>query len=163
LDLRQATLPQKGAKSAARPAATKGLEPLISRMTRIKGLFNAKSPRCKVATRPAASKESEQEQTEETEGKEVCRKLRGFPDSSAKGEKTLCAFAALRRCVEYTGDKALERGLRRVAHPDVPRDVWTGCEEAEDGRGIEIRDGHFERPPVGQFLTPAFDGSKKCQ
>ena len=44
--------------------------------------------------------------------------------------------------------KALERQLRRFAHPEVPEDVWTGFEEAEDGRGIEIRDEHFERPPV---------------
>ena len=44
--------------------------------------------------------------------------------------------------------KALERQLRRCAHPEVPEDVWTGFEEAEDGRGIEIRDEHFERPPV---------------
>jgi hypothetical protein len=44
--------------------------------------------------------------------------------------------------------KALERQLRRFAHPEVPEEVWTGFEEAEDGRGIEIRDEHFERPPV---------------
>jgi hypothetical protein len=44
--------------------------------------------------------------------------------------------------------KALERQLRRFAHPDVPEDVWTGFEEAEDGRGIEVRDEHFKHPPV---------------
>ena len=44
--------------------------------------------------------------------------------------------------------KALERQFRRCAHPEVPEDVWIGFEEAEDGRGIEIRDEHFERPPV---------------
>ncbi len=44
--------------------------------------------------------------------------------------------------------KDMERELRRFAHPEVPEDVWTGFEEAEDGRGIEIRDEHFERPPV---------------
>jgi hypothetical protein len=44
--------------------------------------------------------------------------------------------------------KALERQLRRLAHPEVPEDVWTGFEEAEDGQGIEVRDEHFERPPV---------------
>jgi hypothetical protein len=43
--------------------------------------------------------------------------------------------------------KALERQLRRFAHPEVPEDVWTGFEEAEDGRGIEVRDEHFEHPP----------------
>jgi hypothetical protein len=44
--------------------------------------------------------------------------------------------------------KALERQLRRLAHPEVPEDVWTGFEEAEEGRGIEIRDEHFDHPPV---------------
>ena len=44
--------------------------------------------------------------------------------------------------------KTLERQLRRCAHPEVPENVWTGFEEAEDGRGIEVRNEHFERPPV---------------
>jgi hypothetical protein len=44
--------------------------------------------------------------------------------------------------------KALERQLRRFAHPEVPEDVWTGFEEAEVGKGIKIRDEHFEHPPV---------------
>jgi hypothetical protein len=47
-----------------------------------------------------------------------------------------------------TALKALERQLRRFAHPEVPEDVWTGFEEAEDGRGMVIRDEHFKRPPV---------------
>jgi hypothetical protein len=42
----------------------------------------------------------------------------------------------------------LERQLRRLAHPEVPEDVWIGFEEAEDGRGIEIREEHFDHPPV---------------
>lgn len=44
--------------------------------------------------------------------------------------------------------KALERQLRRFAHPEVPEDVWIGFEEAEDGRGVEIQDEHFERPSI---------------
>jgi hypothetical protein len=44
--------------------------------------------------------------------------------------------------------KELERQLRRLAHPEVPEDVWTGFEEAEEGRGIEIRDEHFDQPPA---------------
>jgi hypothetical protein len=44
--------------------------------------------------------------------------------------------------------KALERQLRRFAHPEIPEDVWIGFEEAEDGKGIEIQDEHFQRPPV---------------
>ena len=44
--------------------------------------------------------------------------------------------------------KSLERQLRRCAHPEVREDVWIGFEEAEDGLGLEVRDEHFERPPV---------------
>jgi hypothetical protein len=49
--------------------------------------------------------------------------------------------------------KALERQLRRCAHPEVPEDVWTGFEEAEDGRGIGVREEHFERPPVWMLAS----------
>jgi hypothetical protein len=44
--------------------------------------------------------------------------------------------------------KALERQLRRLAHPEVPEDVWIGFEEADDGQGIEVRDQHFEGSPL---------------
>jgi hypothetical protein len=44
--------------------------------------------------------------------------------------------------------KVVERQLRRFAHPEVPEDVWTGFEEAEDGQGIEVREEHFEQPPI---------------
>ena len=35
-----------------------------------------------------------------------------------------------------------------MEHPEVPEDVWESFEEAEDGRGIEMRDEHFANPPV---------------
>ena len=41
--------------------------------------------------------------------------------------------------------KTLERQLRRLAHPEVPEDVWTGFEEAEDGLGMDIKDEHFRQ------------------
>jgi len=44
--------------------------------------------------------------------------------------------------------KELERHLRRLAHPEIPEDVWLGFEQAEDGSGIEIKDEHFARPPA---------------
>ena len=44
--------------------------------------------------------------------------------------------------------RTLERRVRRAAHPEVPEDVWIGFEEAEAGRGPEIKDEHFENPPV---------------
>jgi hypothetical protein len=46
------------------------------------------------------------------------------------------------------GQKNIERLLRRMQHPEVPEDVWEGFEEAEDGKGIEMRDEHFINPPV---------------
>jgi hypothetical protein len=52
------------------------------------------------------------------------------------------------RALSPAAMRTLERQLRRFAHPEVPEDVWTGFEEAEDGRGIEVRDEHFERPPI---------------
>jgi hypothetical protein len=39
--------------------------------------------------------------------------------------------------------KTIERQLRRLAHPEVPADVWVGFEEAQDGLGVEIKDEHF--------------------
>ena len=44
--------------------------------------------------------------------------------------------------------KAIERLLRRIEHPEVPEAVWEGFEEAEDGKGIEMRDEHFAQPPA---------------
>ena len=44
--------------------------------------------------------------------------------------------------------QAVDRIMRRLDHPDVPEDFWESVEEAEDGKAMEIRDEHFERPPV---------------
>ena len=44
--------------------------------------------------------------------------------------------------------KSIERLWRRIEHPEVPEDVWEGFEEAEDGKGIEMRDEHFAQPPA---------------
>ncbi|HEX4084969.1 MAG TPA: hypothetical protein VHY22_08670 [Chthoniobacteraceae bacterium] len=46
------------------------------------------------------------------------------------------------------GQQAIDRLLRRIEHPEVPDDVWEGFEEAEDGKGIEMRDEYFENPPA---------------
>lgn len=46
------------------------------------------------------------------------------------------------------GQKAIDRMLRRIENPDVPEDVWEGFEEAGDGKGIEMRDEHFENPCI---------------
>ena len=44
--------------------------------------------------------------------------------------------------------KVVERMLRRLENPDVPEDFWEGLEEAEDGKALDVRDEHFERPPA---------------
>lgn len=45
-------------------------------------------------------------------------------------------------------EKALERLLRRLEHPEIPEDVWAGFEEAEDGKLIPMMDEHFDNPPA---------------
>jgi len=44
--------------------------------------------------------------------------------------------------------KFIERLLRRVEHPEIPEDVWQGFEECEDGKAIEMKEEHFDQPPV---------------
>ncbi|MGA3172718.1 MAG: hypothetical protein ABSE62_17080 [Chthoniobacteraceae bacterium] len=46
------------------------------------------------------------------------------------------------------GQKTIERMLRRIENPNTPEDVWEGFEQAEDGKGIEMRDEHFDNPPA---------------
>ncbi|MEI9893502.1 MAG: hypothetical protein WDN28_06280 [Chthoniobacter sp.] len=31
----------------------------------------------------------------------------------------------------------VERTLRRLAHPDVPEEIWEGYDDAEDGRFVD--------------------------
>ncbi len=44
--------------------------------------------------------------------------------------------------------KAAERLLRRVAHPDVPEEVWEGFEQCEDGRTVEMEVALSAPPPA---------------
>lgn len=58
---------------------------------------------------------------------------------------------AVRQLLEslYPGsDKTADRWLRRLENPDVPEDFWDGVEEAEDGKLIEMKDEHFDQPPL---------------
>ena len=71
------------------------------------------------------------------------RELKMLPEP----ERSRIISEALRELSPAT-IKTLERRLRRLAHPEVPEDVWIGFEEAEDGEGVEIKDEHFERPPA---------------
>ena len=43
--------------------------------------------------------------------------------------------------------KSAERMLRRVAHPDVPDEVWEGFEQCEDGQTVEMETALSARPP----------------
>ncbi|MSU62721.1 MAG: hypothetical protein EXS31_10045 [Pedosphaera sp.] len=43
---------------------------------------------------------------------------------------------------------AVERLLHRLENLDVPEDFWEGLEEAEDGKALDVKDEHFERPPL---------------
>jgi hypothetical protein len=74
------------------------------------------------------------------------RELKALPEM----ERTQIIRAALPE-LSATALKTLERQLRRLAHPEVPEDVCTGFEEAEDGKAIEIRDEHFEQ--TGKILS----------
>jgi hypothetical protein len=71
------------------------------------------------------------------------RELKALPEA----ERTKVISEALRELSPQT-IKSLERRVRRLAHPEIPEDVWTGFEEAEDGKRIEMKDKHFENPPV---------------
>ena len=44
--------------------------------------------------------------------------------------------------------KIIERTVRRLAHPEVPEEVWEGYEEAEDGRFVDPEMILNEEPPV---------------
>jgi hypothetical protein len=41
----------------------------------------------------------------------------------------------------------VERVLRRLAHPDVPEEVWEGYEDFEDGRVVDLETALHETPP----------------
>lgn len=70
------------------------------------------------------------------------RELKALPEAA----RAKVIGAALRE-LSPTRLKDLERELRRLAHPEVPEDVWAGFEEAEAGLAHEIKDEHFARPP----------------
>ena len=44
--------------------------------------------------------------------------------------------------------KFFERLVRRVEHPEIPEDIWQGFEECEDGKAIEMKEEHFDQPPL---------------
>lgn len=63
-------------------------------------------------------------------------------------EQRAKAVKAMLKAVYHQNDRTIERLLRRLEHPEIPDDVWAGLEEAEDGQAIEMKDEHFDNPPV---------------
>jgi len=75
---------------------------------------------------------------------EVIAEIEALPEA----ERVQVAQETLRRL--NAGDlKTVERTLRRLAHPDVPEEVWEGYEDAEDGRFVDAEMILKEEPPVG--------------
>jgi hypothetical protein len=74
---------------------------------------------------------------------DMIEELAAMPD--AKRRETVTVILAR---LYPGGQKMIERMLRRIEHPEVPEDVWESFEEAEDGKGTEMRDEHFANPPV---------------
>jgi hypothetical protein len=60
-----------------------------------------------------------------------------------------CAEAVARTFLRLDPEqqKAFERRLRRLMHPDVPDEVWEGFEDAEDGRFVDMETALHEEPP----------------
>ena len=74
---------------------------------------------------------------------EIMREVAALPPA----EKAEVAMSALRQLYPHN-EKAVRRALFRLEHPEIPDDFVTGMEELEDGKGIEMSDEHFARPPV---------------
>jgi len=43
--------------------------------------------------------------------------------------------------------KLIDRQLRRLAHPEIPEEIWEGYEDAEDGRFVDEGLILNEEPP----------------
>ena len=44
--------------------------------------------------------------------------------------------------------KEIDRLMQRIANPDIPEDFWEAVQEVEDGKAIDMKDEHFDHPPV---------------
>jgi hypothetical protein len=74
---------------------------------------------------------------------QVIAEIEALPEA----ERIKVAEETLRRL--SPGDlKAIERILQRLAHPDVPEEVWRGFEDCEDGRTVDMETALFEDPPA---------------
>lgn len=73
----------------------------------------------------------------------LANELKTVPEA----ERAKLISAALSDLYPNSG-KFIERLVRRVEHPEIPEDVWQGFEECEDGKAIEMKDEHFDQPPV---------------
>jgi hypothetical protein len=73
---------------------------------------------------------------------EVLAEIEALPET----ERVKVAQETLRR-LDAGGLKIVERTLRRLAHPEVPEEVWEGYEDAEDGRTVDMEVALNETPP----------------
>ena len=73
---------------------------------------------------------------------QVIAEIEVLPES----ERAAVAEAALKK---LPPERLLgfERLLRRLAHPDVPEEVWRGFEDCEEGRTVDMETALFEDPP----------------
>ena len=73
---------------------------------------------------------------------EIIREFAALPSA----EKTEVVASALRQLYP-NNEKAVQRTLFRLEHPEIPEDFIAGMEELEEGKGLEISDDQFVRPP----------------
>ena len=74
---------------------------------------------------------------------EITQELAALPEA-----ERLKALRTTLHQIYPQADTAVARLLRRLEHPDVPEEFWEGLEQAEDGKTLDVRDEHFERPPA---------------
>ena len=74
---------------------------------------------------------------------EMVHEIESLPEN-ARSE----AIKTLLKSLYPQSSKAIERLLRRIEHPEVPEDFWEGIEEIEDGKALEMKDEHFDTPPL---------------
>jgi len=73
---------------------------------------------------------------------EVIAQIEALP----KAERVAVAKEALHH-LDPADLKIVERTLRRLAHPDVPEEVWEGYEDYEEGRFVDMDTILREEPP----------------
>ncbi|MFH1066471.1 MAG: hypothetical protein V1746_01000 [bacterium] len=74
---------------------------------------------------------------------EMAQELKAMPHPAREE-----ALKAILQELYPSNVQAVSRILRRLQNPDIPEDFWEAIEEAKDGKVIEMKDEHFDQPPV---------------